>query len=499
MVLLVLSLWALDAQAVVVKKLRLESVPSGAEVYLLQGMKKVHLGTTPLEYQAEFHSEISILRILFKKRAYKDVTLEVSASKDQVIARLESSAIAVAADPHTHKDAHLRKIQQEINPIINKTVPKLLGEKVEQEFDLAAPIKVQGTGEKVFLLVPVIVGDIKGEIRGAGEARHDMVLRALWNQLGSSIVIPLAKEIPNHLGISGIILEAKFDEKRYLVSSEPSVGTKQEMECVPGYRTQMVTRYRQVPYYETYPTHRLAGYRTENYTTTEQVYDPCKERRIVSKQFVKFDPKGSMTKEQSVAQYFLPLTVYDGNLPPPALYEKLSLLLIDSKGNQLKSQGSIPFPVTTMTVPKAMEKQNTYGGVTQETIYAKGDKSYAQGLAKKIQYFDDRKRIRKVENYSTDDLAAQSGVYKRFDFFDQDGNRERNEYYHTESKTKETGFFKGIEYYSKNGKNERVEAYYTESDMAKNGVYKVLGYFDSSGKIRERIFYDKQGNIIRKE
>jgi hypothetical protein len=51
-----------------------------------------------------------------------------------------------------------------------------------------------------------------------------------------------------------------------------------------------------------------------------------------------------MAKDQARALYLLPFKALDRKVAPEELYEKLSILLTDSKGKKLKSQGSITIP-----------------------------------------------------------------------------------------------------------------------------------------------------------
>jgi hypothetical protein len=337
----------IPVSATVEKELKIESEPTGAEVYIKRGARELPLGMTPLVHRVEFHSEISVIRMIFKKKGHKSLTIKVKASQDKVVARLEP--LAIATEPDFHKDAYLRDLQKQLNPIINRAVPKLLEEEVQQNFNLAGPIKVAGARGNVFLILPIVIGDLKGEFKGTGKARQEILLKTLWNQLGGNIATPLAREIRGHGALKGIVLDVRFDELRYIHQAEPTVKTKVEMECVPGNRTQMVLQTRQVPYYrdETWNgvTRRVfAGYRTESKLVPQQVYDPCLYRRPVTKRFVKFDPKSRMTKDQARVLYLLPFKALDRKVAPEELYEKLSILLTDSKGKQLKSQGSITIP-----------------------------------------------------------------------------------------------------------------------------------------------------------
>ena len=315
------------ASATIVQRLAIESVPPGAEVYLTRATKKIAIGKTPFVYSAEFHSEISIIRMLFRKRGYKDVTLKVSAEKDKVLARLES--LSIAAEPDVHKDPQLSNIQKQLNPIINRSVPKLLEQATQLDINLAAPTKVAGTGEEAFLIVPIVIRSLQNDIKGTSEARQTKVLRVLWKHLGGTIVVPLAREIRDHDGIKGILLEARLDEKQYIFNVKPELGTKTEMECVGGYKTVQI-----------YAPHRPKGY------ITTKVYVLCLYKRPVTKFGPKVNAKLRVAKDQAVARYFLPFNVLDSKIHPEELYEKIGILLTDSKGKQLKSQGTVPIPAS---------------------------------------------------------------------------------------------------------------------------------------------------------
>jgi hypothetical protein len=333
--------------ATIEKELNIESEPIGAEVCLKRGARELPLGKTPLVHKLEFHSEISVIRMIFKKKGYKALTIKVKANQDKVVAKLEP--LTITTEPDFHKDAYLRYIQKQLNPIINRAVTKLLEKDVQQNFNLAGPIKAAGAQGNVFLILPIVIGDLKGEFKGTGKARQEILLKTLWNQLGGSIAIPLAGEIRGHGALKGIVLDVRFDELRYIHQVQPTVKTKVEMECVPGNRTQMVLQMRQVPYYrnETWngvTRQVFAGYRTESQLVPQEVYDPCLYRRPVTKSFVQFDPKGRIAKDQARALYLLPFKALDRKVAPEELYEKLSILLTDSKGKQLKSQGSITIP-----------------------------------------------------------------------------------------------------------------------------------------------------------
>jgi hypothetical protein len=287
--------------------------------------------------------------MLIKKTGYRDLSLEVSASQDKVVAALES--LGISEDPNFHKDPNLRKIQEQINPIIDRIIPELLEDIKQLDNNLAGLISVTAAQDNIFLVVPIAIENLRDEVKGTGKTRREMLLKALWGQLGGSIAIPLARKLREHGGITGILLQVKIDENRYVFSALPTLESNVKMECVPGYKTQQVLHFRQIPQYETYSDNRgmvyqrLTGYRTESYMVPQQVFDPCISRRPVTIVVPKFGPKAVAVKDQAIATYLLPLKILERNLTPEKLYEELTILLTNSKGEQLERQGSLPIPV----------------------------------------------------------------------------------------------------------------------------------------------------------
>ena len=105
----------LTVESAVERELKIDSDPPGAEVYSKRGAREKLLGKTPLTHKFRFHSEISVLRIVVKKKGFKDKVLKVNAKQDHVLAKLEGKTLA--ADPSIHRLATLSTIQTQLNPI----------------------------------------------------------------------------------------------------------------------------------------------------------------------------------------------------------------------------------------------------------------------------------------------------------------------------------------------------------------------------------------------
>jgi hypothetical protein len=81
-------LWLAAARAEIKKTVELTSEPPGAQVSLAIGGQNKPIGKTPLKYEAEFHSEMSVLRLHFALEGYRERTLELNAGDSRLAAKL---------------------------------------------------------------------------------------------------------------------------------------------------------------------------------------------------------------------------------------------------------------------------------------------------------------------------------------------------------------------------------------------------------------------------
>jgi hypothetical protein len=321
------------SKAEVVKELEMESDPSGAEVFLKVAGRETHIGTTPLTYRAEFHSEESILRFVFKKGGHKPVTLEVGAKQKVVLAKFES--VQVTANPASLPDPSLREMQERLNLMLIQEVPRLLAAEQTLLPELLEPIRVTNMDGEPSLMIRMLVSDIKDVGSEKGTARQDAILKHLWSRLGKTLVLPIAEKLVTQRGIRQVVLQVRFNEQRFLFGVESHVETRTEMQCVPGY--DYTTEYSSCAYRDANGS-CVAG---QQPTT---VYNPCKSQVPVTKSEVKVSPQAQAAREQATASYVLPLTVLTkgATRDPDAMYGMIGVLLTDSHGKQLRREGSVP-------------------------------------------------------------------------------------------------------------------------------------------------------------
>jgi hypothetical protein len=308
----------------------MESDPPGAQVYLKQAGRETLLGTTPFDYQAEFHSEQSILRFVFKKPGHKPVTLEVQVNQNPVYAKFEQAQFT--ASPAVHQDPRLKDLQQRINPLLDKEIPRLLGADPSFEAELLEPVRAADFGGETGLLIRLRAGKIQAPADQTGMSRRETTLRALWTRLGTALALPIAAQLREQQGIQHITLEVAFDEQRVQFGVDARIETTVEMQCVGGNEywkeSDFVCDY------------KGCGTRIVN----KSRYNPCLHKIPVAKSEVKLDPKASSRRDLSTAYYFMPLSLVEkgGAQEPDKLYEKIGVLLTDASGARLKQQDPLP-------------------------------------------------------------------------------------------------------------------------------------------------------------
>jgi len=91
-----------------------------------------------------------------------------------------------------------------------------------------------------------------------------------------------------------------------------------------------------------YETQMVLGYDGRYYQTQVSVYDPCHHREPVTKREMKFAPKAGVSREQASVLYVLSAEAIMSDVSVKSLYDKLGILVTNSKGDQLKRSGSIP-------------------------------------------------------------------------------------------------------------------------------------------------------------
>lgn len=316
--------------AAVQKTLTLDSEPRGAQVFLRQAGRETLLGTTPFDYQAEFHSEQSILRFVFKKPGHKPVTLEVQSNRNPVLAKFEQ--VKITASPDSHQAPRLRGLQEKLNPTLDKEIPTLLGADPELETELTEPIRVADFDGEPGLMIRLTVGRVKGIAGDAGSSRQEGALKALWARLGKTLVLPLAAHLREQHELRQIALRVGFSEQRILFGVDAKLETTVEMQCVGGNE------------YWTEPDFVCDYKGCNTRLVNKSRYNPCLQKVPVTKTEMKFNPQSQSIRDQANAYYVLPFSLLEKEEAQDTekLYDKIGVLLTDSTGKLLKQQGTVP-------------------------------------------------------------------------------------------------------------------------------------------------------------
>lgn len=331
-------------QAAVVKTLKIDSVPAGAEVFLLQGSKETRIGTTPFRYSAEFHSEVSVLRLMARKAGYEPKQVEIKAGEDRAVIRLSGRAFAAA--PKGIQDPRLRSLQASLVPAIEKVAPQAL--KVQQPFQLDLPgaIRVQKVGPRVYLVVPVTLLSGPHEFNEIGARDGDAFLRELWSQLDGTLAAPLAQAARDAGGLDGILLDAEYSHLQRGFNVGVKTESHIEMECQAGMREQQVfdtcASQTMVSHYDATLQEYVSEMQCQSGMVSRSVYDACATRVPVTHTELVADPQVLFDRAKSTARYTVGMKALLSGGSPQDVYGKIGATLKDKDGNVIAGNGDAP-------------------------------------------------------------------------------------------------------------------------------------------------------------
>ncbi len=354
------------AEGPVKKTLAIDSDPPGAEVFLKQGSRETKLGTTPLNYEAEFHSAISILRMVFKKKGFQPATLEVSASQDTAVAKL--AAVEVVANPTKQEDPKLRALQERVNPVLDREMKKFLDQPGPFQFDVASPLQLVELEGETSLMVTLILNDAKNLPQGSGKEKQGVLSKTLWSHLGKHLVMPLAAELRGEKDLGSIVMQVAYDERRVVFGVGTKMETKMQMKCMPGTTMQL----------QMVPCASMVGGRCSPGTALRPTYSPCAYIAPVYTQEMKADPKTGFVRDQARAQYVVPLLLLRETVEPDDLYAKIGVLLTDSKGELVEQHGAMPETILAAKDPKSERSENGLSERLNQSLKAAGFEFKAQ-------------------------------------------------------------------------------------------------------------------------
>ncbi len=308
----------------------------------MRGKKRTLLGTTPFEYQARFHSEISVLRIEVMKEGYKTLPTKLSAKQDEFTFRLLTRSSGLAAE--TVKDVRLRNIQKRINPVIDSMIPLLIKEAGLGNDDVGL-LRIAGMGTQAYLVVPLKLG--KDKISAKVRRETGIFVNEIWEKAGSVLLGPLAAEIQKEGGLDGIVLNVDYSELKSTFQVNSRVETRVEMECQGGYVQKQVWDYcarrvQEVEYYYDSSGHmqtRNAGTKCEGGMISKSVFDQCAFKAPITKSTVKSDPRTTISKDQYSVRYIHSFSSDDPGKLGDIEFQDLDILCKDSTGKVIFKQG----------------------------------------------------------------------------------------------------------------------------------------------------------------
>jgi hypothetical protein len=322
----------------VVKRVEIESTPSGAEVFLLEGTKKTSLGITPTRPQLEFHSEMSVLRLTLAKSGFQAQTVEVSAQQSKLMVSLRPQRLASL--PEEIRNEKLREVQARIFRRVEESVGRSVSSMPALEWEMAGLIRVVDLDASIYLLAPITLSGASPQesLPGASE---------VWQKVARPLVEPLAEIARTEPAIKGVVVSAGLDQLRRDFAVGSQVVSSLEMQCVPG--TQIVQQYdicaRRVPVLEQQRdgSWRNTGLtRCEGGTVTRSVHNPCLTKTPVTKAVVAVTPQAMTRSAQAQVQFVVPIGLLGSRHD---LFSQLGVLRTDAQGKVVEKRGPVPAPL----------------------------------------------------------------------------------------------------------------------------------------------------------
>lgn len=308
---------------------RIESSPSGAQVYLLRGTQRIALGKTPLDYRAEFHSEQSILRIAVEHPGYNPVRLELSASRPRLVAQLTAKSHVV--DPATHSDPALRSLQREINPALTQALSSVLQPMGDWTADLAGEARLRRTDNRTLLTIPLSVASQR-PAPGGRPADMAAIAKEVWDKVAHRAALAVEGALGRPRGLDGIVIESRFDLQRHGFRVDHRITSRTEMRCVPGGQNKMVSKYHACA------TRDARGFCVSGYKNEyAYVHDPCASMQPFTLTDTTFDASSAETRDLARAVYLVPLNIDIDNLG----FSSVDVVMTDARGKLLWQQGKL--------------------------------------------------------------------------------------------------------------------------------------------------------------
>lgn len=333
-----------SARAELLKAVKINSTPSGADVFLLQGSKETRIGTTPFSYQAEFHSEISVLRVMIRKAGYQPKQAEISAHESSILIKLSGRSFTVA--PKDIDDPGLRRIQQGIAPAAEAIAAAALKRQQPFQMDLPGGIRAQKLAARVYLVVPITLLGGPREFNEIGARNADLFLYRLWAQLDGVLAAPLAKAAKNVPGLDGILLDAEYSHLQRGFNVGVKTQSRVEMECQGGMKPQMVfdncASRDMESHYDSVTGTYTSEFVCRGGMVSREVYDPCATRVPVTYTDLVADPQVMFDRANSKARYVAGVTALLGSGSEKDAYGKITATLKDKDGRVIAKHGNGP-------------------------------------------------------------------------------------------------------------------------------------------------------------
>ena len=189
----------------------------------MKGNRRIPVGTSPAEFQANFHSDKSSLRIELNFNGYEIKVIKVKSNDDSINVPLEKQIII--ANPKSIKDKKAKALQQKSENLLKSIFAKFNSSGHQSWVSVNNKIRFIKQKEKYLLKVSLGITDTK---------ISSSIAKKIWGELFDPLVYPLSLALNKSLGQTYIQLDIVSINDDVQITTDSKIETRVEMECVGG-------------------------------------------------------------------------------------------------------------------------------------------------------------------------------------------------------------------------------------------------------------------------
>lgn len=238
-----------QANAEIIKNITIKSSPSGAQVTQLQGNRRLAKGKTPVQIEATFHSEKSVLRFELASPGFEEKIIKIGASEPNTFVALERSTDIAREEDIS--DAKAKQMQKKTRALLESVTADFRRTNPALSIQFYEKIRFTNQRGEHLLLIPL-------EIEST--SMNGDLAYGTWKAIYSEFVYPVSKAINNQLGPTKVQINAKHSNDDIVLTPKTKEIESVVMECRGGMTTRYYSSCTGCP------------------STSHRVWDPCATR-----------------------------------------------------------------------------------------------------------------------------------------------------------------------------------------------------------------------------